>query len=192
MSAGVQSTKKTRDLILISIFAALVAVGAFIRIPLPFSPVPVTLQFIFSAYAGLFLGPRKGAYALLVYIGLGLIGLPVFTQGGGIGYIFMPTFGFLIGFTLSTVWIGYCRTKMKEYKFLPLFCSIAGGLVILYLCGWLYLHWVLAIYGGKAMTLTQSFMVSVAPFVVSDLIFAAVAALTAVRVLPILKRLGYL
>ena len=126
MSAGVQSTKKTRDLILISIFAALVAVGAFIRIPLPFSPVPVTLQFIFSAYAGLFLGPRKGAYALLVYIGLGLIGLPVFTQGGGIGYIFMPTFGFLIGFTLSTVWIGYCRTKMKEYKFLPLFCRLTN------------------------------------------------------------------
>lgn len=184
--------KKTRDLILISIFAALIAVGAFIRIPLPISPVPVTLQFIFVAYAGLFLGPRKGAYSVLLYIGLGLIGLPVFTQGGGIGYIFMPTFGFLIGFVLCAGWIGYCRSKMKEYKFIPLLLSNIGGLFFLYLFGWFYLYWLLAIYGGKAITLGQTFMIAVAPFIASDVIFAIVAALTAMKVLPILKRLGYL
>lgn len=188
----VTSASKTRNLILVSIFAALVAIGAFIRIPLPFSPIPVTLQFIFTAYAGLFLGFRRGLYAILLYIMIGLAGIPVFTQGGGIGYVFVPTFGFLIGFAFSTAWIGWGRSRIKEFRFLPLLGIILSGLLMVYLFGWFYLYWLLAIYGGKGITLTQTFMIGVAPFITNDIIFATIAALTAVKVLPILKRLGYL
>ena len=76
---------KTKDLVLCAMFVALIAVGAFIKVPVPV--VPFTLQFLFTMLAGLLLGPVNGALAVVVYIVLGLVGLPIFTQGGGPGYI---------------------------------------------------------------------------------------------------------
>ena len=71
----------TRDLILCALFTALSAIGAFIRIPVPL--VPFTLQITFTTLAGLLLGSKKGAISVAVYVLMGLIGIPVFTQGGG-------------------------------------------------------------------------------------------------------------
>ena len=79
---------KTRDMILCAMFVALIAVGAFIKVPVPV--VPFTLQYLFTMLAGLLLGAKKGALTVGVYILLGLFGLPIFAQGGGIGYIFQP------------------------------------------------------------------------------------------------------
>lgn len=70
---------KTKDLVLCAMFVALIAVGAFIKVPVPV--VPFTLQFLFTMLAGLLLGPVNGALAVVVYIVLGLVGLPIFTQG---------------------------------------------------------------------------------------------------------------
>lgn len=86
----------TRDLVLFALFTALIAIGAFIRIPVPFCPF--TLQLLFTTLAGLLLGSRRGAASVAVYVFLGTIGLPVFTSGGGPSYIFQPTFGYLLGF----------------------------------------------------------------------------------------------
>ncbi len=94
----------TLDRIHISLFAALTAVGAFIKVP--FYPVPFTLQFLFCAYAGMLLGARKGLYSQLLYVGIGLIGVPVFANGGGLSYVFQPTFGFLIGFIIAAFVMG--------------------------------------------------------------------------------------
>ena len=90
---------KTKDLVLCAMFVALIAVGAFIKVPVPV--VPFTLQFLFTMLAGLLLGPVNGALAVVVYIVLGLVGLPIFTQGGGPGYIFQPSFGYIIGFAVA-------------------------------------------------------------------------------------------
>lgn len=87
---------RTVDLILCALFAALIAVGAFIKIPIP--GVPFTLQVLFTTLAGLLLGSRMGAVSVAIYIILGLAGVPIFTGGGGIGYVVYPTFGYLIGF----------------------------------------------------------------------------------------------
>ena len=73
---------RTRMLILTAFFAVLTAVGAFIRIPTPVSNF--SLQVLFTCMAGLLLGPRWGAASQAVYVGLGLLGLPVFTLGGGL------------------------------------------------------------------------------------------------------------
>lgn len=81
---------KIRDLILVAMFAALTAIGAFIKIPIPY--VPFTLQFLFCAFAGMILGARLGALSQIIYVAIGLAGIPVFTEGGGIGYVFKPTF----------------------------------------------------------------------------------------------------
>ena len=97
----------TKSLILCSLFAALIAVGAFIKIPIPV--VPFTLQVLFTTLAGLLLGPKLGAISVGIYLLIGLIGIPVFTQGGGPSYIFQPTFGYLIGFLIGTYFTGYCK-----------------------------------------------------------------------------------
>ena len=70
-----------RNHILCAIFTALIAIGAFIRIPVPV--VPFTLQFLFTTLAGVLLGSRLGALSVTIYIVLGLMGVPVFAEGGG-------------------------------------------------------------------------------------------------------------
>lgn len=90
---------KTQKLVLCALFAALIAAGAFIQIPIPV--IPLTMQFLFTNLAALTLGKRWGAASAGVYVSLGLLGLPVFTGGGGIGYVLRPTFGYLIGFIVG-------------------------------------------------------------------------------------------
>ena len=100
---------KTRDLILIAMFAALTAIGAFIRIPLPV--VPITLQYFFCALGALLLGAKKGALAQILYVAVGLIGIPIFTKGGGPQYIFQPSFGYLIRIY---IWSIYNRKVLRK------------------------------------------------------------------------------
>ena len=94
----------TRNMVLAALFAALTAIGAFLQIPT--GTVPITLQFLFTALAGLLLGWKWGAISQLLYVGIGLLGLPVFTQGGGIGYVLQPSFGFLLGLIPAAAVIG--------------------------------------------------------------------------------------
>ena len=84
-----------RKLVYTALLAALTAAGAFIRIPIGISVI--TLQFLFTAMAGVLLGPGGGALSQGVYVALGLVGLPIFTAGGGFGYVLQPSFGFLLG-----------------------------------------------------------------------------------------------
>ena len=95
-------TKKlsTVSMVLCGMFAALVAIGAFIQIPVPYMDY-FTLQFFFVLLAGLILGADKGAISVGCYVLLGLVGVPIFAAGGGIGYIFRPSFGYLVGFIVS-------------------------------------------------------------------------------------------
>ena len=91
---------KTKTLIYCSLFTALIAVGAFIKIPVPV--VPFTLQYLFTMLAGLLLGSRKGTLSVVAYMLLGLAGLPIFSEGGGFWYVLKPSFGYIIGFCLGT------------------------------------------------------------------------------------------
>ena len=91
-----------RDLVLCALFAALVAVGTFIKIPTPL--LPLTLQTLSVVLSGLVLGSRRGAVAVAVYVAAGLVGLPVFTQGGGLGYVLNPTFGYIVSF-IAGAWL---------------------------------------------------------------------------------------
>ena len=93
---------KTRTLILTALFAALTAVGAFLKIPFPLAAI--TLQFFFTAMAGTLLGKKYGALSQAVYVLLGLVGVPIFALGGGFSYIFQPTFGFLLGL-IPAAWV---------------------------------------------------------------------------------------
>ena len=120
----------TRDMVLFALFTALIAIGAFIRIPVPFCPF--TLQLLFTTLAGLLLGSRRGAASVAVYVLLGLVGLPVFTSGGGPSYIFQPTFGYLIGF-IGGAWLtGYIAHQSAMPSLQRLLAADFAGLIIVY------------------------------------------------------------
>ena len=92
-------------------FVALIAAGAWIRIPGPV--VPFTLQYLFTMLAGLLLGGKYGLLAVCVYIVLGLAGLPIFASGGGIGYILQPSFGYMIGFAVGAFATGSIANRTE-------------------------------------------------------------------------------
>lgn len=137
----------TKNMVLAGVFAALTAVGAFIRIPL--GAMSFTLQFLFTAMAGVVLGPKWGAASQAVYVALGLAGLPVFTQGGGPSYILQPSFGFLIGLIPAAAVIGgLAGTDGSPRRVIP---ACAVGLMMLYLAGLPYMAVILQVYMGKVM-----------------------------------------
>lgn len=127
---------KTKQLIMCGLFTALIAVGAFIKIPIPI--VPFTLQFLFTMMAGLLLGGKTGSYSVLMYILLGLAGLPVFTEGGGIGYIFKPSFGYLIGFYIASYVTGIIANRKSNPTFKRILAANFIGLAIVYSLGLFY------------------------------------------------------
>lgn len=180
----------TRDLVQIAIFAALTAVGAFIRIPLPL--VPFTLQIFFCALAGVLLGSKKGMFSQLLYVLIGLTGIPVFTAGGGISYVLKPTFGYLIGFIVATYVMGLMAEKLKTLTTVKIFAIMALGLFIIYLIGVPYLYLINNFYVGKAISLWLAIYNGCILFIGGNLISLYIAAVISVKLLPILKKAGLL
>ena len=129
---------QTQQITYIALFVALIAVGAFIKIPIPV--VPFTLQFLFTMLAGLLLGSKNGAISVAVYILLGLAGVPIFAEGGGLWYIIKPSFGYLIGFCAASYVVGWLMEKEKQvsikkilhYNFIGLFIVYGMGMVYYY------------------------------------------------------------
>ena len=121
---------KITNLILCSLFTALIAVGAFIKIPVPV--VPFTLQFLFTTLAGLLLGSKKGAISVVAYMVLGLVGLPIFSEGGVFWYVMKPSFGYIIGFCIGTYVTGLIAERMKEKTVPRYMLANFIGLLIVY------------------------------------------------------------
>ena len=129
-----------REMILCAMFVALVAAGAFIRIPV--GTDVYTLQFLFTLLAGLLLGARLGATAVATYILLGLVGVPVFASGGGPGYVLQPTFGYLIGFILQAWYCGAAARRLSARNFKRLLAINGVGMAIVYVIGISYFYFV--------------------------------------------------
>lgn len=136
---------KIKKLILCSLFICLITAGAYIKIPLP--AVPVNMQLPFVILCGILINRKDATVCTLVYLIMGLIGLPVFSLGGGISYILQPTFGYIIGFIPCTFIVRTLIDK-KDITFKAcLFSAIAGafavhiiGLIYFLLLSRYYLH----------------------------------------------------
>lgn len=166
-----ENTFKTKYLILTGLFAALTAIGAYIYIPLPISPVPITLQMFFTFMAGGLLGKKYGFFSQLIYVLIGAIGLPVFAGGaGGIGILFGPTGGYVLGFMAA----GYIAGMSKD-NYLSKVIYMLLGLVFIYLLGTVRLMYVVQVDFIKALTM------GVTPFIIGDLIKVALAAYLSVK-----------
>jgi len=121
---------------LVPLCAALTAAGALIKIPL--WPVAITLQTFFVILSGIILGPRYGALSQLVYIIIGLLGLPVFSGGGGLAYIMQPSFGYLIGFVIAPLAVG-SLVRNKALTPMVVFIAALTGTLVIYSIGIPYL-----------------------------------------------------
>lgn len=180
---------KTRDLTLIAMFAALTAIGAFIRIPLPI--VPFTLQYFFCALGAILLGSKKGTLAQVLYVFVGLIGIPVFTKGGGPQYVLQPTFGYLVGFIFAAFIIGKITENIKEVKASKIFLACICGLAIIYLFGIIHMYIIYNFYLGNAMSVFTAIKVGVIACLPSDLLSSFIISIVGSRITPILRKLGY-
>lgn len=153
----------TREIIFCGLFAALISVLSQISIPLPFTAVPFTMQIFAIFLTSLILGSKCGFISTLIYLCLGLIGLPVFTQfRGGIGVLFGPTGGFLLGYPLIVLLIGYTKEKYNS-KILTIISMILG-LIIDYLFGTI----VFSLITGNSFI--HSIFYCVIPFISMDIL----------------------
>ena len=165
-----------REMILAALFAALAMVAAvlfrFGAPVVPFSLVPFVM-----VLSGALLGARAGALAMLVYVLLGLTGLPVFEKPpfGGPAYVLQPTFGFLAGYIAGAYVTGALLPKKKEPGVIRYFLAMAGGLTALYLFGLPYLYLILNFYLGKTFSAWQVIKIGFLPFIGFDLLKAAAA-----------------
>ena len=178
--------QRTRNLILIALFAALTAVGAFLRIPTPTSSF--TLQVFFPAMAGVLLGSRRGAASQTVYVLLGLVGLPVFTSGGGPGVLLQPTGGFLPGM-IAMAWVTGRITDRRGHSFGTICLACAVGLLALYAVGRPWMHGILTVYLERDWTLRQTVVSGMLVFLPWDLGKLVLAAALCTRIRPRISHL---
>lgn len=163
---------KTGSMVLAALFAALTAAGAFFRIPL--GAMSVTLQVFFTCLAGVLLGPRWGAASQAVYVALGLIGLPVFIQGGGLSYLLVPSCGFLFGL-IPAAWVTGALTQGEASRPRVAAACLAGH-VVLYLIGLPYMYAVLRFYLGRTMGLGALLQAGCLVYLPGDCLKIAAAA----------------
>jgi biotin transport system substrate-specific component len=174
-----------RALALSCLFAALLCAGAYISIPLPLIPVPLTLSNLFAVLAGLLLGPLWGGGAVLLYLGIGALGFPVFSGGrGSIAHFAGPSGGYLVGYLAAALLAGLVarrsggkrsgwRTAIgSSLGFAAILCLGAAGLKLLGGLGW-----------DKAAA------VGILPFLPGDALKAVLAALAAAKLGPFVDSL---
>lgn len=170
-----------KAMVLIALFAALTAVGAFLRVPV--GTISFTMQVFFTCMAGILLGPYAGAASQAVYVLLGLVGVPIFTEGGGLMYFAKPSFGFLLGLIPMAFAVGLAadRLPVKNVRVrLMLACAI--GLGALYAIGLPYLYFVL----GGAWSVGKTIVSGCLIFLPFDALKIVVASLlgTKLRSIP--------
>jgi len=163
-----------RGLVYAAIFGALTAAGAFIVIPLP--PVPITVQTFFMNVAALLLGGPLAVVSQIIYVLLGVVGMPVFAGGkAGLGILFGPTGGYLFGFIIAAFVIGHVHRMKKNAGAVWQVFSMVLGMLVIYVAGSIQLAWI------ANMSLPQVLIVGVVPLIPGDLIKIALAVLISSR-----------
>ncbi|NLW08108.1 MAG: biotin transporter BioY [Clostridia bacterium] len=177
-----------KSLTLAAMFAVVIAFLAQISIPLPFSPVPVTGQTLGVLLAGTILGKNTGTLAVLGYLLMGAVGLPVFARGGaGLAVFVGPTGGYLWGFVLGVYIMGMFLEKSKhEIGYLRLAAGMVLCLAVLYALGTLQLCYYLQL--GFA----EAFILAVVPYIPMEILKSSLAVVISYRARKVLKKAGYL
>lgn len=149
------------------IFVALMVISALISIPI--GPIKITLQFIVTNLCFLLLGKKWGGISMLLYLTLGLFGLPIFSDGGGFGYVLKPSFGFLIGFLVGGFIAAWIREKIDKRNFLTYFFVSLIDMAIMHVIGVAYGAGIMYGYMNSTISLWSFFMAMLIPFIPIDI-----------------------
>lgn len=171
-----------RDIAECALFTALMIAGAFIKIPFPM--VALTFQTVFAVLSGLLLGWKKGVIATSAYALLGLVGLPVFTNGGGIMYVTMPSFGYILGFILSAAIAGIAYVRFtKIWQIILIALAACAADYVVGICYFIAV-WELSGYEGLWGAVVSYNLL----YIPKDVFLCVLAALLSRAVAPVLKK----
>lgn len=165
------ATPAVRTLLGIVGVVAATVLGAQIRIPLPFTPVPITMQAFAVLLGAAMLGRHRGAVAQLAYLALGSFGLPIFA-GHALAltpYLFGPTGGYLIGFVAASIFVGYAASKRSDYRTWELTLLFSAGMALIFIPGLVHLGvW-------TQTSLQQTLLLGFVPFLPGSVVKIALA-----------------
>lgn len=157
------------DMLLVIGASALIAIAAQVAIPLPFTPVPLTLQPLAVILIGVVLGSTRGAAAAALYLLEGFSGLPVFAQGhGGPAWLLGATAGYLYSYPFAAWVAGFISERGWGNSIVRAIAGMLAALTVIYLGGW---SWLAALTDAKT-----AFAAGVAPFVLADIVKVAIGA----------------
>ena len=167
-----------KDLFLILSLAFLTAICA--KLKLEIGPVPITMQTFVVLLSGALLGAKRGALAQITYLFFGLSGIPWFSRGGGIQYIFSPTFGYIIGFIFAAFLVGFFCQRGWDRNLRTAILAILFGNIVLYLPGLLWL--------AKFVGVNKVLTIGLYPFISGDLLKILLAGLVLPMGWKLIKR----
>lgn len=167
------SVNKTAEMTKMALMVAMNCVSAYIIIPLPFSLSPIALQTLIVNLTGYVLNAKQAFMTMLVYLLVGLAGVPVFTGGSaGPGKLFGPTGGYIIGFLFTAVFLAYFKGEKYSFKrYALLGCVI--GIPLIYVFGVVQLKLITGMGWDKAI------MTGALPFIPLDIVKCLAAAVIA-------------
>ena len=172
--------KRTQNITKTALFAAIISISAYLRIPT--TPVPLTLQTMAVLIAGYSLGAKYGALSTILYTAVGLAGLPVFASGGGLSYVFFPTFGYIIGFTFCAFITGYLSRFNLKGSILKAYLIMLASLVGIYIPGIIWfiisLNWIADVPPDIVSIIKIGLLIPLA----GDLLTTIPAAIVAVKI----------
>jgi biotin transport system substrate-specific component len=156
-------SKTLQKTLSVSVFIMLTTFGAYVRLPLPFTPVPITLQTLFVMLSGIFLGANLAGISLLSYLMLGYLGMPLFAgAASGSAVLIGPTGGYFIGFILCGYTVGHL-IRLRDNTGWVIFILSCGSLVILIMgTAWLSLI--------MNLSLKRAALLGFLPFLPGDLL----------------------
>ncbi len=179
----------TKEMVLIAMFTGLTAIGASISIPL--GEVPITMQSLFVILSGLILGPKLGALSQIIYISLGLIGLPIFAGfTGGPQSIMKASFGFVIGFVFTAYIVGKIAHSEKGLNKKKIWIASLVGTITMYIIGLPYMYYMLNIVMAKGFSFNAIIKMGCILFLPGDFLKLIIASVVAIKTIPILNKTG--
>ncbi|MBD5100805.1 MAG: biotin transporter BioY [Clostridiales bacterium] len=157
------------------IFIAFLIISAFINIPI--GTIKITMQFLVANVCALMLGKKWGTISLVLYIVLGLIGLPIFSSGGGPAYVLQPSFGYMIGFTIGGFVAAWYREKRGKRNFSTYMIASIINMLIMDVIGTVYGAGIMYGYMHSTMGAWAFFWAFLVPFIPIDIIKCVISSM---------------
>ena len=176
---------KVKDLCLMAISLAILIISS--KISFNLGVITLTLQTLSVSLISFILKWKRASLVFLTYIVMGLIGIPVFSTGGGYQYIYSLSFGFIIGFFLSSFIFG--SNILSKYKWTNIIKGILG-LAIIDISGLVYMYIIFKYYNNQDVSFIYVIEVGLLPFIIKDLVSVVLSSIIAIRLEPAIENIG--